>query len=103
MGASRAEKRAGIIRRAPSMALVVLIEIYRKLVSPLIRSRCRYYPSCSRYALDAVQRYGVFKGLVLATWRLLRCNPFSKGGIDHVHDQRVFNTSPKEGRLSVSR
>jgi uncharacterized protein len=66
------------------------IHAYRLLVSPLFRPRCKYYPSCSRYALDAIRELGVARGLVLAGWRLLRCNPWSRGGVDHVHDQTLF-------------
>jgi uncharacterized protein len=70
------------------------IHAYRVLVSPLLGQRCRYHPSCSRYALDALSEYGVLRGLVLAGWRLLRCNPWSHGGADYVHDQTLFRTRP---------
>jgi putative membrane protein insertion efficiency factor len=60
------------------------------LVSPLLGQRCKYHPSCSRYALDALREYGVLRGLVLTGWRLLRCNPWSHGGVDYAHDQRLF-------------
>src|SRR5712691_5462508 len=52
--------------------------------------QCKYHPSCSQYALDAYKEFGFFKGTVLAAWRLLRCNPWSRGGVDYAHDQRVF-------------
>ena len=68
------------------------IHAYRALLSPLLGPRCRYHPSCSRYALDAVSEYGVLRGLVLTAWRLLRCNPWSPGGVDHVRDQTLFRT-----------
>ena len=68
------------------------VRLYRRLVSPLLPERCRYYPTCSRYAVDAVGRYGILRGSVLAAWRLLRCNPWSSGGIDHVEDQTLFPT-----------
>jgi putative membrane protein insertion efficiency factor len=51
---------------------------------------CKYHPSCSQYAVDAIREFGPLKGLVLAGWRLLRCNPWSHGGVDYAHDQRVF-------------
>jgi uncharacterized protein len=66
------------------------VHAYRALVSPLIGPRCKYHPTCSRYALDAIREVGVVRGLVLAAWRLLRCNPWSHGGVDHVHDRRIF-------------
>jgi hypothetical protein len=63
---------------------------YQKLISPAIPKRCKYEPSCSRYAVEAIRRYGILRGLVLAGWRLLRCNPWSYGGYDPVEAQRVF-------------
>jgi putative membrane protein insertion efficiency factor len=66
------------------------VHAYRAVVSPLIGPRCKYPPTCSRYALDAIQELGVARGLILAAWRLLRCNPWSHGGVDHVHDRRMF-------------
>jgi len=71
-------------------AVVLPIRAYQLLLSPLLGPRCRYYPSCSEYAAQAVQRYGILRGLVLAGWRLLRCNPWSHGGFDPVEEQRVF-------------
>ena len=68
----------------------LLIRAYRLFVSPLLGPRCKYYPSCSQYALDAYGEYGFVRGSVLAGWRLLRCNPWSHGGVDQVSDQRVF-------------
>lgn len=66
------------------------IHAYRLLVSPFLGPRCKYHPTCSQYALDAIREWGVFRGLVLAGWRLLRCNPWSNGGVDHARDQRLF-------------
>jgi putative membrane protein insertion efficiency factor len=58
----------------------------------MVGERCRYYPSCSEYAAQAISGYGILRGLVLAGWRLLRCNPLSRGGFDPVEDQRLFKT-----------
>ena len=69
---------------------VLPIRAYQLLLSPLLGPRCRYYPSCSEYAAQAIQRYGILRGLVLAGWRLLRCNPWSRGGVDPVEEQRLF-------------
>ena len=66
------------------------VHAYRLLVSPLIGPRCRFHPTCSRYALDALEEFGVLKGSMLAAWRLLRCNPWSRGGVDYAHDQTLF-------------
>jgi putative membrane protein insertion efficiency factor len=70
------------------------ITLYQRFISPALPARCRYYPTCSAYAVDAVRSYGVLRGSVLAAWRVLRCNPFSAGGVDHVADQRVFRARP---------
>lgn len=60
------------------------IEMYRRFVSPILPPSCRYWPSCSEYALQAIQKHGVLKGGLLGAWRVIRCNPWSKGGIDPV-------------------
>jgi uncharacterized protein len=69
---------------------VTPIRVYQRLLSPIVGQRCRYYPSCSEYAAQAITRFGILRGLVLAGWRLLRCNPWSQGGFDPVEDQRLF-------------
>ncbi|NLU42094.1 MAG: membrane protein insertion efficiency factor YidD [Firmicutes bacterium] len=60
------------------------IGLYRSFISPLLGPRCRFYPSCSQYALEAVRKYGAIRGSCMAVWRLLRCNPFNLGGYDPV-------------------
>jgi uncharacterized protein len=70
--------------------LVLPIKLYQRLISPALGTRCKYYPSCSEYAAQAIQRFGILRGLVLAGWRLLRCNPWSHGGFDPVDEQRLF-------------
>ena len=65
--------------------LIGMIKFYRKYLSGLKRySTCKYYQTCSQYGLEAIEKYGAFKGGLLAVWRILRCNPFSKGGYDPV-------------------
>lgn len=64
-----------------------LIEGYRRFVSPLLPASCRYIPTCSQYALEAVKRFGARRGFLLAVRRLLRCNPFAQGGYDPVPDE----------------
>jgi putative membrane protein insertion efficiency factor len=76
----------GLTRRVA----VAPIRLYQLFLSPLIGRRCRYYPSCSEYATQAIDRFGILRGLVLAAWRLLRCNPWSRGGYDPVDEQRLF-------------
>ena len=65
-------------------AVVFLIKFYRKFISPYKKACCRFTPTCSQYALEAFRKHGAVKGLVLTVWRVLRCNPFSKGGYDPV-------------------
>ena len=74
-------KEDGIILKN---VLIFLIKWYRKYLSPLKSTKCPYYPTCSEYGLEAVEKYGAIKGSALAFWRILRCNPFSKGGYDPV-------------------
>ena len=64
--------------------LLLLIRLYQKHISPGLPRRCRFSPTCSQYAIEAIEKYGVLKGGLLAAWRILRCNPFSKGGYDPV-------------------
>jgi uncharacterized protein len=74
--------------------LVAPIRLYQRTISPALPARCKYHPSCSEYAVQAVRRYGVLRGVVLAGWRLLRCNPWSHGGVDFVEDQTLFRKRP---------
>ena len=67
-----------------SKVLIAFVKVYQYAISPLLGQRCRYYPSCSNYAVEALREHGALRGLGLATWRLLRCNPFSNGGYDPV-------------------
>lgn len=66
------------------------IRAYQRLISPMFGRRCKYYPTCSQYAVRAIEEFGVARGVVLAVWRVMRCNPWSRGGVDHPHDQRIF-------------
>lgn len=74
------------------------IRLYQRVVSPALPQRCKYEPSCSTYAAQAVQEYGILRGLVLGAWRLARCNPWSHGGHDPVHAQRLFR--PRDPRTT---
>jgi len=65
---------------------IFLVRLYQKVISPLIGPHCRFTPTCSSYAIDAYRKHGFFKGSILTLWRLLRCNPFGKGGFDPVPD-----------------
>ena len=72
--------------------VVAPIRLYRRFISPALPRTCKYHPTCSEYAVEAVRTYGVLRGLVLAAWRLLRCNPWSHGGVDPVEAQTIFRT-----------
>jgi putative membrane protein insertion efficiency factor len=73
-----------------SRVAVAPIRLYQRFVSPALPRRCKYEPTCSAYAMEAIRTHGIWRGMVLAAWRLLRCNPFSHGGHDPVSAQRVF-------------
>ena len=68
--------------------MIWLIRLYRKIISPIKPPCCRFTPSCSAYAIEAFQKRGFFVGFALTVWRILRCNPFSKGGYDPVPEKR---------------
>jgi uncharacterized protein len=76
--------------RVPTYAGLGLVYAYRWTLGVLWSGRCKYHPTCSQYGLDALRRYGFVRGCVLAGWRLLRCNPWSCGGVDYVEQQRIF-------------
>jgi uncharacterized protein len=83
-----------------AMRAVVIapIELYRRFISPAIPQRCKYEPSCSAYAVQAIRQFGILRGLLLSGWRLLRCNPWSHGGYDPVEQQRLFPLRGRSGR-----
>ena len=74
--------------------VIAPIRVYQTVISPALPRRCKYEPTCSMYAVQAIRRFGILRGLVLAGWRLLRCNPFSHGGFDPVEAQRLFRPRP---------
>ena len=76
-----------------SRLAALFVRAYQLAVSPLLGPRCKYHPTCSQYALDALREYGFVRGTILAGWRLLRCNPWSHGGVDHARDQTLFRAA----------
>ena len=76
--------------------LKFFIKAYRKLISPLLPNACRFTPTCSEYALEALDKHGAIKGSILAAWRILRCNPFCRGGYDPVPDKFTLKREPRE-------
>ena len=75
-------------------ALLAPIRLYQRRISPSRPRRCRYEPTCSAYAVEAIERFGAVRGLLLAAWRLLRCNPFSHGGFDPVPRRFTLRVGP---------
>jgi len=86
--------------RAAARIVQAPIVLYQRVISPALPRRCKFEPTCSAYAIQALRDFGILRGLVLATWRLLRCNPFSHGGYDPVEDQRVFCSRSSAARRS---
>ncbi len=84
------------MKRFLTAALLAPVSAYQRFISPALPRRCKYYPTCSAYAVDAVREFGVLRGLVLAGWRLLRCNPLSHGGYDPVENQTLFKRHRRE-------
>lgn len=76
--------------RALREMVLAPVHIYRRVISPALPQRCKYYPSCSTYAVQAVRELGVVRGMIVAAWRLARCNPWSHGGVDELADRRLF-------------
>ncbi|MDO5560378.1 MAG: membrane protein insertion efficiency factor YidD [Oscillospiraceae bacterium] len=78
------------------------LRIYRKFISPVTPPCCRFVPTCSEYAMIAIERFGIFKGTLLAAGRLIRCNPLCKGGIDNVPDQFIlFKNKRRNGGENI--
>jgi uncharacterized protein len=82
------------VKRLITAILIAPIRAYQRWVSPAFAPRCRYYPTCSAYAVEAIRELGPVRGSILAGWRLLRCNPFSAGGVDELSDRRFFRGTP---------
>ena len=91
------------VARLPALLLMGLIRLYQVTISPLIGPTCKYYPSCSHYGLEAVRRHGALRGTVLAGWRVLRCNPWSHGGVVHDGKFRPIDIHLAVGAVSAKR
>lgn len=72
------------------------VHVYRRLISPALPQRCKYHPSCSAYAVEAVRELGLVRGTIVAAWRLARCNPWSHGGVDELADRSLFRDRRRE-------
>jgi uncharacterized protein len=87
---SRFDSALARITHAARELFLLPLHAYRAVISPNLTPRCRYYPSCSAYGVQAVRELGVVRGSIVAAWRVLRCNPFSAGGVDELADRRLF-------------
>lgn len=95
-------KLYGYVYLLPRNTAVLYMHLYRKLISPLYGEVCRYHPSCSKYALESFKYQGLIKGTFLTVWRLLRCNPWSSGGIDDpLPSKRIRLIENKYGFVSL--
>ena len=81
---------------------ISMIRVYQRFVSPLFPPSCRFTPNCSRYTIQAIQKHGPLRGGAMGAWRILRCNPFSKGGYDPVEAQQLFKAVPGPDRAPAS-
>ena len=82
------------MKRALLAIVLAPIRLYQRWISPALPRRCKYEPTCSAYAAQAIRELGVVRGSILAAWRLARCNPFSHGGCDPVEARRLFKPKP---------
>ena len=89
---NRVEHATQVVVRMPARLALLVLRLYQRYVSPLRPPTCKYYPSCSQYAVIAIGRHGLLRGSGLAAWRLLRCNPWSRGGVDDVPPARERHT-----------
>ena len=81
------KKAVKAVSKVVGYFFILPIMFYKKFISPMFPASCKYYPTCSSYALEAYKKHGVFAGTLLSAWRLLRCNPWSCGGVDHVPEK----------------
>jgi uncharacterized protein len=86
------------VKRMVTAILLGLIGFYRRWISPGLAPRCRYHPTCSDYAVQAIRELGPLRGSIVAGWRLLRCNPLSDGGIDDLEDRTLFRDGGRRAR-----
>ena len=92
------------MKRALTAVILGLIAAYQRWISPAFPRRCKYHPTCSAYAQQAVRELGPLRGSIVAAWRLLRCNPLSDGGIDDLEDRRLFkDTGRASGPVEAAR
>jgi putative membrane protein insertion efficiency factor len=86
------------VKRILSRIILAIIGAYQRWISPGLPRRCKYHPTCSAYAVEAIRELGPLRGSIVAGWRLLRCNPLSDGGIDDLEDRTLFGNQGRSGR-----
>lgn len=86
-----------MLNNATTRSLVLLIQWYQRYISPLYVARCRFYPTCSQYSIEALKRFGLLKGITLSFLRIIRCGPWTNGGIDPVPDKCEHKTQIVNG------
>jgi putative membrane protein insertion efficiency factor len=91
----RVARFAERLRAVVTAVWLAPVHAYRRFVSPALPPRCKYHPSCSQYAVDAVRELGVLRGSIVAAWRLARCNPWSNGGVDPIEARTLFQPHPE--------
>lgn len=91
-------RETGVSTPGPlARAVLAPIRLYRRFLSPAMAPRCRYHPTCSTYAEEAIRELGAVRGTILALWRVLRCNPFAKGGLDPLSARSLFRETGPQG------
>ena len=80
--------------------LVFILRGYQKFISPFFAPRCKYYPTCSQYSIDAIREYGSIRGVLMTAWRLVRCNPLSHGGVDYAV-KNLTNSSSSTNKVTT--
>ena len=96
---TRRKSLTGFMRQFVQLVVLRLLRAYKWAISPMFPPACRYVPTCSEYAMEAVERYGALRGGVLAVWRLLRCHPFADGGYDPVVKSGNTHLSQQRGEV----
>ncbi|MFH1530935.1 MAG: membrane protein insertion efficiency factor YidD [Pseudomonadota bacterium] len=86
---------AARLLRAPALVLLALVRLYQRLVRPLLPPSCRFHPTCSDYASEAIRRYGAARGSLLAAARVARCHPFNPGGVDPVPERFTLRAATR--------
>ena len=89
------KRSPGPVSRAVIAVLLAPVRLYQRVISPALPRRCKYEPTCSAYAVEAIRELGPVRGTIVAAWRLARCNPFSHGGYDPVEARTLFNPEPR--------